>query len=110
MSRNRCLAPGCDVETGLHARCIEHRAGPGCPECGQMYPPKGGGHCRGGAYGGCCRTFTSNSAFADHKHGTRRTCLDVTAEDGWRETPRGWTNAAPMPLTALAQRRAAVAS
>jgi hypothetical protein len=78
-----------------------------CPECGQTYSPKGGGHCRGGAYGGCCRTFTSDAAGDFHKVGPyeprgSRVCVDVDDDwrvkrDGtrwkvpWRLTKRGWT-------------------
>lgn len=82
-----------------------------CPECGQTYSGNGGGHCRGGDYGGCCRTFTSDAAAAAHMVGpySARRCVDVdndirTRKDGttwrvpWRETPRGWTNSEPNPI------------
>lgn len=77
-----------------------------CPECGAVYSGNGGGHCRGGPYKGCCRTFTSDAAAAAHLVGpySDRRCVDVfndvrIRKDGseyrvpWRETPRGWTNA-----------------
>lgn len=76
-----------------------------CPECGQTYSGNGGGHCRGGAYGGCCRTFTGDTAAAKHRtgpynpHRARRCLTDAELLDaGWRETQRGWTNSEPNPL------------
>jgi hypothetical protein len=68
-----------------------------CPECGQQYSGSGGGHCRGGRYGGCCRTFTSDTAASAHRVGPYhprglRRCLDLPSSEGWRETSRGWTN------------------
>ena len=86
---------------------------PTCPECAASYPGSGGGHCRGGRYGGCCRTFTSDSSFDAHRigrHGVDRGCLDVSADDKWRCAPRGWTNNPPMPLAALAAKRGATKS
>ena len=72
-----------------------------CPECGARYSGTGGGHCRGGRYGGCCRTFTSDTAAAAHRRGpgdARRCITDAEmADDGWRSTGNGWTNSAPMP-------------
>jgi len=82
-----------------------------CAECGARFSPKGGGHCRGGRFKGCCKTFTSDSSgdkhrVGDYNDGARR-CL--TTEEmlakGWRETPRGWTPAPPMSENALARRR-----
>jgi len=82
-----------------------------CNICGQQYSPKGGGHCRGGAYGGCCRTFSSDRAGDKHRvgpydpPGLRRCLTDeematLTRKDGtiiWRLTNRGWTNEPPRP-------------
>lgn len=85
-----------------------------CPECGARYSPNGGGHCRGGKYNGCCRTFTSDAAADAHRkgeYGVDRHCVDFdndyTATGRkveWRETPRGWTNSPPMSAEALARR------
>lgn len=74
---------------------------PTCPTCRVHYPANGGGHCRGGEYGGCCRTFTSDSSFAAHRTGppSHRTCLDVTTAEKWRETPHGWTHWPQMPAS-----------
>lgn len=88
-----------------------------CPECGARYSPNGGGHCRGGAYGGCCRTFSSDAAADAHRKGPYgvpggRYCVDFDAdytEKGrrieWRLTDRGWTNSPPMDPAALARRK-----
>lgn len=79
-----------------------------CRACGATYSPNGGGHCSGPPFGGCCRTFASDAAFDKHRVGsyvTGRSCLDVTTADGWRETPRGWTNSKPMDPAALARRK-----
>lgn len=69
-----------------------------CPECAERFPINSGGHCRGGAYGGCCKTFRSDAAYAAHRIGPYgdRHCIDVTATAGWRATDRGWTNQATM--------------
>lgn len=74
-----------------------------CPECGESYPGgRQGGHCRGGEYGGCCLTFSSDSAFDHHRTGPfapdgQRRCADVTVDPAWRLTRRGWTDSDPMP-------------
>ena len=84
-----------------------------CPECAAVYSPNGGGHCRGGPYGGCCRTFTSDSAADAHMKGPydNRCCVDMDDDwtvKGrkvvWRETARGWTNSPPMDADQLARR------
>lgn len=92
---------------------------PMCPECGQEFAAKGGGHCRGGAYGGCCRTFTSNAAADKHRIGEfsvdRRCVADMDDDwrpgrDGalvrvpWRLTPRGWTPFAEISPVALSRK------
>lgn len=64
-----------------------------CPECGQTYRPSAG-HCRGGAYGGCCTSFAAQVDFDEHRKGDhasgQRRCL-TTAEmldAGWAtDTP-----------------------
>ena len=64
-----------------------------CPECGQTYRPSAG-HCRGGAYGGCCISFAAQVDFdehrvGDHAEGTRR-CLtqQERLDRGWEaDTP-----------------------
>lgn len=40
-----------------------------CPFCNKTYSGKGGGHCVGGPYGGCCETFGSNSIGDAHRVG-----------------------------------------
>lgn len=88
-----------------------------CPECGETYSPKGGGHCRGGAYGGCCRTFASDGAADAHRRGPYspdglRHCVDVTMPDFnrngkpvvWRLTARGWTHRKEQPAELRARR------
>ena len=75
-----------------------------CPECGATFPGgQRGGHCRGGAYGGCCLTFSSDAAFDHHRVGPQsaRSCLDVTVDAGWRLTRNGWTDSEPMPADVL---------
>ncbi len=75
-----------------------------CPECGVTFPGgQRGGHCRGGAYGGCCQTFSSDGAFDHHRTGpfSARSCIDVTVTDGWRLTRNGWTDSDPMPADVL---------
>lgn len=85
-----------------------------CPECGIEYSPNGGGHCRGGAYGGCCRTFTSDSSADAHRigphdrrDGIRRCLTDEEMVLPWRLTPRGWTNSKPMDEETIARRKGA---
>ncbi len=75
-----------------------------CPDCGATYSgaQRSGGHCRDG----CHRTFRSQSAFDAHRTGpySNRSCIDVTATEGWRNTDRGWTDQPEMPLAAFATR------
>ena len=68
-----------------------------CRRCGRRVTANAD-HCAG-----CHRTFTSTSAFDAHRVGPheRRACLPVETTDGWRETPRGWTDAAQMPRAAV---------
>jgi hypothetical protein len=42
-----------------------------CPECGLKFSgaDRSGGHCRGGAYGGCCQSFRSLGGFDKHRTG-----------------------------------------
>lgn len=74
-----------------------------CRRCGQRVTANGA-HC-----GGCHHTFTSDSAFDAHRTGSYddRACLPVDGLDGWRSTPRGWTNAAEMPAALRRARRSA---
>ncbi len=74
-----------------------------CDICGQDYRVHSGGHCRGGKYGGCCRTFASDTAGDCHRpvHGP---CADVhnelnaAGQKVWRQNKWGeWTNTGPMP-------------
>ncbi len=80
---------------------------PECPDCGERYSgtDASGGHCRGGVYGGCCRTFASDAA-ADAHRPVGGPCLDVATAPGWRLTARGWTNTPPMPPEVLERLRA----
>ena len=64
-----------------------------CPECGQTYRPSAG-HCRGGAYGGCCTSFAAQVDFDEHRVGDhasgQRRCLthDERLAKGWlTDTP-----------------------
>lgn len=86
-----------------------------CPECGAEYSRNGGGHCRGGVYGGCCRTFVSDAAATAHFKGPHdppgRYCVDMDADFNsrgrkieWRLTPRGWTNIPAMTPEQLARK------
>jgi hypothetical protein len=79
-----------------------------CPDCGQTYRVKSGGHCRGGAFGGCCRTFASDSAADAHRKGPysgKRVCVDFDDDYNskgrkveWRQNQWGeWTNAPSLP-------------
>lgn len=72
-----------------------------CPDCGETYGggQGTGGHCRS-RYGGCCRTFRSQSAYDAHLINFR--CgIDVRNAPKWRETDRGWTNSTQMPREAM---------
>lgn len=53
------------------------------------------GHCRGGEYGGCCRSFASKGGFERHRtgrHGVDRRCLTDAEmfEAGWTQREDGW--------------------
>jgi hypothetical protein len=75
-----------------------------CPECGARYSPRSGGHCRGGAYGGCCQSFAGDAVAGSHRVGPydppdARRCLtpqEMQAK-GWHLGKRGWSMSAPMP-------------
>lgn len=69
-----------------------------CPDCGQIYSPRGGGHCRA-RYGGCCQTFSNDQTGDKHRTVASGRCMtmDEMAEKGWRLTPRGWTHYPPRP-------------
>lgn len=62
-----------------------------CAECGRRFngSDRSGGHCRGGAYGGCCQSFRSLGGFEKHRTGkyepNERRCLtpDELLELGW---------------------------
>jgi hypothetical protein len=89
-----------------------------CNICNQEYSPNGGGHCRGGAYGGCCRTFSSDAAGDRHRIGpydppSMRRCMTDeemvadTMKDGstrWRLTPKGWSISPPMDVAGYLQK------
>jgi hypothetical protein len=73
------------------------------------YRARSGGHCAGGPFGGCCRTFASTTAGDAHRQGdyaTGRECIDVTTEEGWRLNQYGeWTNSKPMDDAAIERKR-----
>jgi hypothetical protein len=105
--------PEAEIGIPVAAREKKKAVRPRCPECGASYSPNGGGHCRGGKYGGCCRTFTSDSSGDKHRVGPydppgSRRCLtlDELLADGWRETPHGWTPEPPMSEEQRARMRA----
>lgn len=56
-----------------------------CPDC-RVLIKLGGNHCRGGKYGGCCRTFTSIDAFDRHHWypAGKHTCLTDEQLRQWR--------------------------
>ncbi len=61
-----------------------------CPDCGQGYR-SGAGHCRGGKYGGCCRSFRGTLDFDRHRtgphDGARRCRTDAELLDAhWVKT------------------------
>jgi hypothetical protein len=64
-----------------------------CDICGGSYSARRGGHCRGGEYGGCCRTF-SNDVTGDWHRPVGGPCLteEQMLARGWRETVNGWTH------------------
>ena len=81
-----------------------------CPECGAVYSWRGGGHCRGGEYGGCCQTFRNDTAADAHRVGPHdpkglRRCLasEEMLDAGWRLTDRGWTNSKEMDPALVAR-------
>lgn len=61
-----------------------------CPDCGLEYLPSPG-HCRGGRYGGCCRSFRTGADFDEHQVGRyephERRCLtdEELIEAGWMQ-------------------------
>ena len=73
-----------------------------CPECGQTYRASGG-HCRGGRYGGCCRSFAGTAPRTHDPHltggyddGTRRCKTDAELlDEGWQREQHMWVS----PLT-----------
>ena len=61
-----------------------------CPDCDRKFngSDRSGGHCRGGKFGGCCKSFRSLSGFDKHRTGPydgERRCLtaDELAAKGW---------------------------
>lgn len=74
-----------------------------CPECDGRFSgaDRSGGHCRGGAYGGCCKSFRSLGGFDKHRVGPfdgDRRCLtaDELAAAGWSVDDDGlWRMPAP---------------
>ena len=81
-----------------------------CAICMGQYRAHSGGHHRGGIYGGCCRTFASDTAGANHLTGPPddRRCIDVENNEGWRRNQYGeWTDSKPMTEEAINRRRGA---
>lgn len=77
-----------------------------CPYCGEVYRVHSGGHCMGGRFDGCCRTFASDSAGDAHRP-VGGPCIDVTVAEGWRRNRWGeWTNTRPMSREAITARQA----
>ena len=64
-----------------------------CPECAQPFKATSG-HCRGGAFGGCCRSFASTGGFDRHRTGNgeaRRCRTDAEMLDlGWTRDGVFW--------------------
>lgn len=72
-----------------------------CPECHHEFKPSVG-HCRGGQYGGCCRSFRSARDADSHRIGTftadgptgLRRCL--TEQElvalGWQQEGHYWVS------------------
>jgi hypothetical protein len=63
-----------------------------CSQCGRRYngSDRSGGHCVGGKFGGCCKSFRSLTGFDKHRTGPfepdERRCM--TAEE---LTAKGWS-------------------
>lgn len=82
-----------------------------CPDCGQTYLPEAG-HCRGGRWGGCCRSFANNARNHDdpHRtgdHNTTRRCMTDSEllAAGWEQAGHLWVSPAGVrSRTAIAMR------
>ena len=86
---------------------MSNRPKSACPECGSTVLGAGG-HCRGGEYGGCCQSFSSNTIGDRHQIGhfsppakgvyVPRRCMtteEMTAK-GWHLNSKGaWQLPAP---------------
>lgn len=73
--------------TGLCFACLQLT----CPDCHQRFTQKAG-HCRGGRYGGCCRSFASSvptNGSDPHRVGGRCLTDDELLERGWGLDPDG---------------------
>ena len=75
-----------------------------CPDCDRTFngSDSSGGHCRGGGYGGCCKSFTSLSGFDKHRTGRyepdERRCRtsDELLAKGWTvDDNNTWRTPAP---------------
>lgn len=68
-----------------------------CTDCGQVYKAIAG-HCRGGRWGGCCRSFYANRDFDAHRSGAftpaARRCLSDTelGDRGWQHLGVFWAS------------------
>lgn len=78
-----------------------------CPDCHQTYHPKSG-HCRGGKYGGCCKSFHASADFDLHRTGSAdaRRCrtTDELTESKWQQIDGRWTS--PQSIAAAESVRA----
>ena len=83
---------GIDIE----AEDLEFVGGMLCPDCQVISTSERACHCRGGKYGGCCRTLTGIGAFDRHHvsddspRGKRCLTDDELAAAGLETDPRGW--------------------
>lgn len=61
-----------------------------CLDCGGRFSgsDRAGGHCRGGKYGGCCKSFRSLGGFDKHRTGPHEDRRCLTSEE---LLAKGWT-------------------
>jgi hypothetical protein len=66
-----------------------------CPDCNQTYRATAG-HCRGGRFGGCCKSWGTQRAHERHRIGNyddgSRRCMttEEMVEAGWAERDGRW--------------------
>lgn len=77
--------PGMNGITGLCAECLQLT----CPDCARRYTATVG-HCRGGRYTGCCRSFRTEQDAERHRvRGRCQTDAELTAK-GWIQEGDFW--------------------